>query len=125
MRRRAQPDPCQQQLQLIDNASKPSWPVHAPGALLGPVSDERGGPLSALEAERVTRGASIAFAGHLYERGLLLCRGCADWQSPLAPGQGFRMTVYKGGSRDRFLGKCGTCGIAVVGENPRAASVGR
>lgn len=117
MRRRAQPDP--RQPALFDNASKASWPVVHPEALLQPTSDERGGPLSAVEAERVTRGASIRFAGHVYDDGFVTCRGCARPDGSNEPGHGFRMTVYRGTTRDRFVGRCGLCGVAVVGEDPR------
>jgi hypothetical protein len=119
MRRRAVPD--QRQVPLFKNEEKPAWPVVHPGALLQPTSDETGGPLSAVEAERVTRGASIRFAGHVYDKGLVLCRECGQ-AAYFVPGNGFRMTVYSGTTRDRFVGKCGRCGVAVVGEDPRAAS---
>lgn len=116
---------------LFDNASKPAWPVVHPevlatesrlsvAPLLQSTSDERGGgPLSAVEAERVTRGASIRFAGHAFEKGLVLCRNCTDWNDPLPPGAGFRMSVYVGTSRDAAVGRCGKCGSDVVGEDPR------
>lgn len=116
MRRRAVPDP--KQVPLFTNEEKPQWPVVHPDALLSSTSDETGGPLNACEAERVTRGASIRFAGHLYEDGLLHCRTCTDFDSFLS-GHGFRMSVYKGTARDHFVGKCGKCGVAIVGENPR------
>lgn len=117
--RRRKPSAEDRTLPLFTNEEKPRWPVVHQGALLSSTSDETGGPLNAREAERVTRGASIRFAGHLYDDGLLHCRACTDLDGPFLTGHGFRMSVYKGMPRDRFVGKCGKCGVAVVGEPPR------
>lgn len=124
MRRRKLTDE-ERQGALFDNASRSSWPVVHPEVrpkiepLLQPVSDETGGPLSAAEAERVTRGASIRFAGHVFQDGLVHCRACSKWDSaePLhPPGHGFRRSIYSGNPRDASLGRCGQCGVDVVGE---------
>lgn len=112
--------PSDRQLPLISQPRE-EWPVVHPEAL-PPRSDETKGPLSAIEAGRVTSGQSILFGGHLFERGLVHCRGCADWQRWPAGDVGSRRTIYRGTPHDRFIGRCGICGVAVVGEDPRAAS---
>ena len=83
--------------------------------LLQPISDETGGPLNAIEADRVMTRRSIRFAGHQYTNGSVVCRA---HRSCWPDGAGFRMTVYSGTPRDAVVGRCCVCDDKVVGETP-------
>lgn len=126
MRRRSLTDEERKQLSLVGNESRAAWPVVHPEALptsepLPAAGDETGGPLSAAEAGRVMTKQSIRFAGHLFARGLIHCHRCAKFEAMNPPGSGYRMTIYASTSKDVLIGRCGQCGVDVVGEDPRTA----
>lgn len=126
MRRRKLSDD-ERQAALFDNSTRASWPVvHAGLAakvapLFGPVSDETGGPLNAIEAGRVMTRKSIRFAGHIYDGGIVYCRECAQWsvKERRVPCSSFRRTIYSGTEEDMEVGRCEICNTDVVGEDPR------
>jgi len=113
---------------LLFNKDKATWPVVHPELVkppapitprTGPVSDETGGHLNAREAYRVTGGLSIRFAGHLYEKGCILCREHVDPDGKVIHrSQGYRMTIYCGTPSDHLIGECVECGAQVFGEDP-------
>jgi len=84
-------------------------------SLLQPISDETGGPLNAIESERVVTRRSIRFAGYQYTNGSISCRAHRDHRPD---GAGFRMTIYSGTSKDEVVGRCCVCDSQVVGESP-------
>lgn len=127
MRRRLTDE--ERQGSLFDGAPQVTWPVvhpvvlpAKPEPLLSSTSDETGGPLNAIEAGRVMSGHSIRFAGHVFQKGLLHCRSCADWAKWPEGDPGFRKTIYSGTPHDQVIGRCSQCGVDVLGEDPRAAS---
>lgn len=86
-----------------------------------PKSDHTGGPLSALEAERLVTGSSIRWRGYLWTgSGLVMCRDCAcrhDMPDRDQGATGYRVTVYEARVDQPRIGACYKCGSVVRGEH--------